>query len=724
LEPDQLLIDGLLIQEAANDLKTPENISIFIKLLCSEKRNLQLSSVYDLIKDATDKQRTIRRWYLALASREQLLAIGLSFFDGLFEDQFFAAIDRVVERVWQIRDPSLRALDYRDLDELKYFFDFVPSEEGYGIKIESRISEQRRMLFEIAWNSHRRQILTALPILSQLAVNSVAQRSNDIELYGTPIRRGQLRIVISEALSDIGLISISAVQHSLLQLASDDELGVQVVAARAIARWRQYKRDDALFSILNDWQERAGRHGNSRDNIRATVAVAISYASFYDSSNKLNEELCRMLKLLAKDRSIIVRNRFCTHTLPYVIPRHLVKLRESLEEMTQEIDLIPEIAKSLANSYRYNDEGVIETLAEWEKRCRSLQSSQGNSTEITQREKLLATVALTYGYIKYDNVVSKLTAEKAFRWMQNTLNEERSSFVHKWVVFAISHQASRNFEKVEPLLKNLLSNITEVDSDEIVQLLTDIYLEQRREMGKGEDVININGLNYPIWIDSKRPPTDVETAMQKWVLSQDNPASQQIAVRALVSFAKSLDIKEQQQIQQIIEQRKTLMVQPEPDRSAIASMAIATKIATPLEKLVSFCATFGKTPYYAILQGLLPEILSQNKRNKPLMDFVLEKWQKATNSELNMIFINQEHAIWLIEHQTFLIAVPFAGIAVLILVREAMQSGIIFLMFFGILIILSLTLYKKHYGRLPQQEMIGSISYEKVAQLLKDNLKR
>ncbi len=112
----------------------------------------------NLIQLAQDKQRTLGVWYNTILNpREQLLALGLSFFDGLFDDQFFAAIEMVVEKVWQRRDSSLRALDYCDLDNLRNFFTFVEA-EGYGIKIESRIPEQRSMLFELAWNSHRRNV--------------------------------------------------------------------------------------------------------------------------------------------------------------------------------------------------------------------------------------------------------------------------------------------------------------------------------------------------------------------------------------------------------------------------------------------------------------------------------------------------------------------------------------------------------------------------------------
>ncbi len=221
----------------------------------------------------------------------------------------------------------------------------------------------------------------------------------------------QLRMVISEALSDIGVISNSAVQRTLLQLAADKELGVQAVAARAMARWRYHKHDAELISTLQNWQlqtlwldvvaEMLKQHDEQkkdepylspRDYIRATVALTVSYASQYDPPNMLSQEICDLLKNLADDVSPLVRNRFRNHTLPLVVSLHTTQLRDILHDMVRYIDLVPAIGASLALAYRYNTQSVLETLEIWHQECRNKRPARINPAEITLRDALLATI--------------------------------------------------------------------------------------------------------------------------------------------------------------------------------------------------------------------------------------------------------------------------------------------------------------------------------------------
>lgn len=73
---------------------------ILNQLDINEKINQEkLTEIFAL---ANNQRESLKKWYNTyLSSREQLLAIGLSLFDGLFEDQFFAALEKVVEDVWQ-----------------------------------------------------------------------------------------------------------------------------------------------------------------------------------------------------------------------------------------------------------------------------------------------------------------------------------------------------------------------------------------------------------------------------------------------------------------------------------------------------------------------------------------------------------------------------------------------------------------------------------------------
>ncbi|WP_445249593.1 hypothetical protein [Microcoleus sp. OTE_8_concoct_300] len=287
------------IKSIAQELKTTNNISRFVQLFrteverfCDEKKLFvekkqeiepELIKIQELIQTAKNDEQFIRKlYYEILNPREQLLALGLSFFNGCFEDQLFAALERVVQDVWQKRDPALQAIDYCDLDKLEndYFqlaqndlyesvpgdFKFVPT-EAYKIDIRSiKILSQdnRKMLLKVAWETHRRQIVTALDVLVKLVEESVQENYYDQgkwELYGNSTRSEQLRCAIGETLSDIGLVSTSAFSSAegcLLRLAMNEDMQVRNVAASAISGW--YNRDNQqdprlLFRILQTFYD-------------------------------------------------------------------------------------------------------------------------------------------------------------------------------------------------------------------------------------------------------------------------------------------------------------------------------------------------------------------------------------------------------------------------------------------------------------------------------------
>lgn len=274
-------------ESLAQDLENPTNIIRFAELLSKEvdekindpdSKSIDIENLISLAKN--DEQFIRKLYYEVLDSREQLLALGLSFLNGSFEDQLFVALEQVVMQAWRKRDPSLPTLDYCDLDKLRDnyfdlsendFYQSTPSNfkvvkiKTYKIDIRSIkiISLQNRQsLYKVAWESHRRQIINALEVLVDIVKESAQGRNHFLpgkwQLYGDPLRRENLYNVISQTISDIGLVSTSAlntVQGSLLRLATDANHEVRNVAASAIAGWYHPKNrhKEELFRTLQDF---------------------------------------------------------------------------------------------------------------------------------------------------------------------------------------------------------------------------------------------------------------------------------------------------------------------------------------------------------------------------------------------------------------------------------------------------------------------------------------
>jgi hypothetical protein len=495
LEPNRNLIGDWSLRKIAQSLKTPDNITRFLQFICAEKQPLQSEGIEKLIHLAQGQENSLKQWYdHILKPREQLLALGLSFFDGLPENQIFAALDILVEQAWRQREPSLSHFDRSDLNNLLNFFKVITDDEKEDFaRITSVLPQQRRWLFKWAWDSHRQQLRAALPVIAKIIKNSVAERDSDLELYGDKVQRKQLRTTISESLSEIGCISYSGIEKTLLQLAADQDMGVQLVAASAMARWREpdyHKSDAELFETLQRWLDSSSNrplirqlndilkddHDNGNkakgskpeDYLSSTVALTVGYASLYDqpknSSNSsesagLSQELWKLMKTLSLQTGSLVRHRFLNETLRRVVRLHLYQLYDWLHDLIQQnpndIKLQNAVSTSLASAYRVNPQLVIGIVNYWQKECERYRSAP-NKEIVTPHEGLLAIIARTYGKIKCDQ---HLTQQEIIEHLDLMYIAEKHPFVSTAIRQALKEQGKEDElegENSTDLYRNIL----------------------------------------------------------------------------------------------------------------------------------------------------------------------------------------------------------------------------------------------------------------------------
>jgi len=558
------------------------------------------------IEDVADSERLINnlsneeslQWYHEKRDRprEQLLALGLSFFSGLFDDQFFAALEKVVDQTWKRREESLRSLDYCDLDNLGNFFNFTKTKTQGTEIIEIRFPKQRQILFKAAWESHRRQILSALPILVTIVKESASEKTLNQELYGTEAKRRQIRQVISETISAIGAISGNAIQSTLLRLAADENILIKSTAASAMARWREpdYGLDKQLFDTLHNWfdafqsqnlidqveaflkgKQTSNETLKAQDYIKATVALTVGDASLYDppiefpGSSGLPEELFDLIKRLEKDASLLVKQTFFDATLPKVLYLHLVQLSDWLlnivKQQASSSNPNPEtvkfsnigVGKSLAIAYVRSPDRTVKLLDAWTEEAHRMASLSGiDISEVTPRESLLATVAWTYGAIEFRSGESFLAPTDIFERLYSLLKIEKHPFVREAILEAIIYQASRNLRDVEAQLQSLITYVKDEERKQLITALGLIYLQQRINLKGGEYWSPIRtfgdySYRYQIWVNSDRPQTDIEELMYEWVENGD-ASTQQLALRSLISFAELFDEDEEKEKQKIL----------------------------------------------------------------------------------------------------------------------------------------------------------------------------
>jgi hypothetical protein len=676
-EPDTPLAGKITIGQAASQLKTPKNIAFFVELLCQKRRPLTEANVEEWLNVSHDSSRVFAQWFLSsLRPHEQTAALGLGLFEGLLDDQYFAALEEVTEAVWRGRDPHIIFPDYCDLENLGSFYNFVETQDG-GFKINSKIPRQRKLLFDLVWKSYRRKLQVSLPVISRLAIQSISDWDKNPTLYGSNIRRNTLRDAIGESLSEVGLISPAAVEECLLQLASNQNFEVQVIAAKAMARWREFDRDKELFEMLQRWQTEArlinivkaiieGRDEKDRNSpeaqVRATVAVTTGQAALYDPPNQLSKELVKLFLDLADDANELVRDRFRGYTLPTILSQHLNQVSKDLREIVRYIDLIQAVGASLARAYRVVPEDVICLLDEWYEECEKNRPTQINQNEITHRDAMLATVILTYGQINYGEGNQQLKASEAFKRLLAMLEKERHNFIRTAIAIAITFQARYHFEMVEEQLKWLLPEVTPKEREDLVKILNDIYMEQRAKLEGGDDKMQLRNQTYPIWNDSsKRPLTKVEQALYRWLESDSNVAARQIATQAFIVFAIALDEPEREfrdKKKAEADRKKNSTSQGTP-LSQIQFIR-STREITFVQRTAAFLATLNAVELRPLINDLVPEASLHFKSHRKATELVIEKWKESPSSTLSRAATRLRSAVGLVANASAIIVVLLA----------------------------------------------------------------
>ncbi|MGK7942151.1 MAG: hypothetical protein AB4062_18735 [Crocosphaera sp.] len=697
------------------------------KKLWYEVSQKKVADCQDLINHYSQAD-ALSNWYFKLQSRERLLALGLSFFDGLFDDQFFAALEEIVENVWQKRDASLRALDYCDLENLEgSFFNFTTT-KYQGTKISIRFPKQRRTLFKIAWKSDRRQILSALPVMVNIVSESVPRSLTNSELYGSQTRCKEIRTAIAETISDIGSISLNSVQTSLLQLAANKHRVVQSTAAYAMARWRDsdYGLDQQLFETLHSWldlvhakriidQVEAILKGRNQDDnedlkaenyIKVTVALTVGYASLYDppegllDSEGLSQDLYDLLHKLSHDRNQVVRNTFLYFTLPKVLQLHLQQLSSWLHDLTRQqvsdsssqksiIQFNQAVGRSLALAYKNYPEETVDILDTWTEEERQNTPEYLDISKITSRESLLSTVARTYGEIEFVQGNNQLTPQDIFIRLQTMLHNEKHPFIREAILFAIGRQARLHFNAIEPQLQALVPQIKEKERQKIIDILSDIYLEQRIDLSGGDywskKKFTQSGYSYQyqIWIKEQRPDTFIEQAMKHWIKNASNEHAQKIGINALFSFADILDKEEKEEKNRIlrnldadpiIQRPPSIEEELKPSHNIYIKIIVAW--LTLLIKWIqyfffqrkyyqSFASKGGFSYYQPIVTVLLPEVLKKDSYSEDTKSFVVERLSVDQDKELPIIVDMLKLAIFIAKAPLLVMFIPIFIIVII-----------------------------------------------------------
>lgn len=696
-----VFLQDLTVRDLAGRLGTPHHIFLFVHNLCGRAGEVDRKEIENLLEQLQGNRHGVRHWFRQLDPRRQLLSLGLAIFDGLFDDQVFAALERLVKETWRPRNPSFAQFEYHELSTVAPYF-FGTERRPETARIESRDPLYRQVLLESAWELHRRCLLDSLPVLARLVTDSVPAEANgaespkakpstprksdkspsqppleetrlsgwiphspERELFGSELRAGKLRHTLALALSRIGLLSLGAAEPFLLRLAADPRDDLKQVVALALGEWREDRvpdHENQLFEVLHRWQEEAVGQQVTGDqaidgfaHVRATLALTIKFAAQHDGYNAMAPRLQKLFERLVEDHHPIVRERFREETIPLVVALHVQQLERFLRtEMVLQIDLLGALATGLAAACSLQPRVALPILDRWYKEARAAQPAASPGSEPSARETLLVAVILTYGNLDTSQIRDSLLPARIFGRLRTVLAEENHPFVRRAVLWAAILQARKNFSKATSLLQDLAGEIAIDERFALIRSLTAVYLEQREEFEGGDTHVWIEGRRYPLWTRSTRPRTEVEKILYRWATDARRPVAQQLAFESLASFlATDLDQKERELAARTESTEGTVLPRGEDPgglrRGSLRPLPLLGFVA-------AYLATLKNRPFFPALRALLPELIhwwQSPGRSYSLL--LLERWKSTQDPDLQQTSLLLSRALELFRYRVALL---------------------------------------------------------------------
>lgn len=524
------------ISVVASRFDTPAQVDFFISLLEAEEGPIDEERTSNALATVTDTGNTlVTKWYLTLSPSEKLIALGAAMLDGLLDDQFFAVMQKVVDDFWHHRELRLRSLDYCDIDFLLSFFKFEVYEDGRQV-LTGKFQNQRAEIIQAAWNGHKRHILSAFNVLTSLAGSSgKAKHSGHQDIAGTISRGMKLRTTVADTISDIGIVSLQTAEPKLLELASSGEETIRRVTAKAIARWRAFRKDEQMFEVLDRWKS-AGS-----GSIRSSVILTLRYAAEYDSPGCLDPRLMDILGQMTDDDQV-------TGTMKELLPRLIKQHNTHIQEWIAKYfgtrkQYTGVLTKVMVELYAEQPHAVKQMVDHWLGICALDSSKDNRRKELTHRDTLHTLVLSIFREIPYSGDDDAISIDHVWSVLQASHDSEQRRSLRAFLFGTIAFIAGANPGKALQFLAPIFKAVGTDDRLLVIEGIGEAYLHQRERLTGGEYEVMIKERNIPVWHSAPRPLTDIEKTMYQWLLGND-PFARELATLSFVRFARILDHEE------------------------------------------------------------------------------------------------------------------------------------------------------------------------------------
>ncbi|MDJ0754167.1 MAG: hypothetical protein QNJ45_11650 [Ardenticatenaceae bacterium] len=570
----------------AKNLKSRKYIDAFVYELethsdkeSSLKNRQKLKSVIDRIKDHS---REISFWWVNLSARNQLIAISLLFFEGMYLDKIFTLANHIYFRDWKNRDPSLRAFDIVDFRYVSEQFTIIKNDKSQTQIRCSGGDDLKQRIINCAWESHQEYILGALPIIVQLLCNSSTRlaRTDEILIKFNAVELRQFRLSAADFLSDLGYRYFPAINWYFLLLAGDKSREVRFLAAQIISRWRGIDSKRGLDEIINltshldygkfKFKRRICRHYGIdevifQSNVVATIAIILSNAMLYDVPNKassfLKDNFVKIIYLSDQDEKL--RNQLTDGLISNVISRHWEVFGDDIYEIAKRSQFISEVTKGLSEAHLVSPSKIVRLMDRWE-------MLTSVSTVLFNNDLELRFKLLVHTLIKIANAYYEDNNSQEFKTVFLRINRYLITIIQNWNrlpqlrqdFFATFCRAVEYLADIETEINDEISVFLyhlpfEEQKNLAIALITKYFKEKiivSSEEGETFDLklkssksVSYIGINPGIPIRLQPPLTmqflEVEKNLLKWITIHPDPSMKEFALYVYFNAMQMIELE-------------------------------------------------------------------------------------------------------------------------------------------------------------------------------------
>lgn len=551
-------LGGHLAGPITQRLGTPLNVRSFVQGLRNLPLGADAAAVDGLIGQILQQQQagSLRRWFFQqLSRRDQLIALGASLFTGLREDLFYLQVQRLLVEAWGLREFEGRLLDYVDLEPAEAFFSFNEVEPG-RVQVESRYGDLRTNLLALALTDYQRHVRQAVTWMADLLRQSMQRGVGQQEGFEQYPQRAEVRRVIGEALSDIGLLRLSLVEHPLLALIGAQRVELPLHAARVFARWYELGETRAFEQLLHRWstsrepveavrawleRNRDPERTDPTDALHACILLICGYAARVDPPDAIVPLLFEQMAALACAPGPLVRRAWRSAALANLIPVHVNQLTPLLTQLVVHDDLRGVVAEQLALAHEHSRQrDVYRLIMFWLKEA----EKQYNDEVLLapeQTEATLLTITRFLERLPYRGEMDQVAGRRVQGLLQYIERLPAPESVHQ----AVRTARCRIGRHDPALLNDMLRTLSPEEVPVIAEVLLQVYLDERAAQPDGDLTLKHGGRPIPIRLDGKRPLTTTEKKAKEWLLSQGSPAQRRLALHMGIAQVRVLDRREQ-----------------------------------------------------------------------------------------------------------------------------------------------------------------------------------